>query len=99
MPIGPAFGWSGRWRKDYRTRATIWPRCRPSRHLSNPSRRRLAADKVAGGAEHKTLEENLELTLEAFERGQSELAKGNRVEGRRWLDRAYRFAPQDKTLA
>ena len=39
------------------------------------------------------------LALEAFERGQAEVAAGNGAEARRWLDRACRLAPRDQTLA
>lgn len=39
------------------------------------------------------------LALEAFERGQAAAAGGNRIEALRWLDRAYRMAPRDPTVA
>ena len=39
------------------------------------------------------------LALEAFERGQAEVAAGDGAEARRWLDRACRLAPGDQTLA
>jgi GT2 family glycosyltransferase/glycosyltransferase involved in cell wall biosynthesis len=39
------------------------------------------------------------LALEAFERGQAAVAGGNVTEALRWLDRAYRMAPRDPTVA
>lgn len=45
------------------------------------------------------LAEHAELAREAFERGQAELAAGNGVAARQWLDRACRLAPRDQTLA
>ncbi len=39
------------------------------------------------------------LALEAFERGQAAAAGGNPTEALRWLDRAFRIAPRDPTVA
>jgi hypothetical protein len=39
------------------------------------------------------------LALEAFERGQAAGAGGNPTDALRWLDRAYRMAPRDPTVA
>jgi GT2 family glycosyltransferase/glycosyltransferase involved in cell wall biosynthesis len=45
------------------------------------------------------LPDSVALALEAFHHGQSEVAKGNRSEGRRWLDRAHRLVPRDQMIA
>ena len=93
------YGWKRRWRRGCKMRGATSRGCRrrPAREKAEPQAL-WAADRQWGRRQRTGHRTTRLLAYEAFDRGQAAGAAGDGEAACRWLDRACRLAPEDKTL-